>query len=64
MEPTNVHKIRKLRERRKLTQAALAAAAGLTPNYVAMVERGERVPSLAALSAIATALGVSPAKLL
>jgi transcriptional regulator with XRE-family HTH domain len=56
--------IRSLRERRKLTQSALAAAADLTPNYVAMVERGERLPSVKAIVALAAALNVPPLKLL
>jgi transcriptional regulator with XRE-family HTH domain len=51
-------RIRQLRRRRGLSQAALAAAAGLSRIYVAKLEAGERAPSLRALARIARALGV------
>ena len=51
--------IRYWRERRGLTQAALAERAGLSWIYIAKLEGGDRrAPSLTALERIARALGV------
>jgi hypothetical protein len=47
--------IRRLRMRSPQSQGALARAAGLSTNYVGMVERGERNLTLRALDAIARA---------
>jgi transcriptional regulator with XRE-family HTH domain len=50
----------RLRERREAlgwSQAQLAEAAGVTPNYVGVVERGEKLPTLETLEAFAGALG-------
>lgn len=41
-----------------MTQAELAKRAGLSWNFIAKVEAGDRQPSLASLSRIARALGV------
>lgn len=49
--------IRGLREDGGLTQAAVAAAAGIDRSHLARVEAGERDPSLEVLVAIGTALG-------
>ena len=38
--------IRKYRLMKKLRQEDLAEKAGLTTNYIGMVERGEKIPSL------------------
>ena len=57
--------IRRLRTRRKLTQAQLAKRAGVTQGYVARLE-GEPAlnPSLPTLRKLAKALGVPLASLL
>ena len=38
--------VRKYRLMKKLRQEDLAEKAGLTTNYIGMVERGEKIPSL------------------
>jgi transcriptional regulator with XRE-family HTH domain len=50
-------RLRSLRQARKLTLEALAADTGFTTGYLSQIETGEAIPSLAALSAIAAALG-------
>lgn len=50
--------IRDVRKRRKMTQAELAAEAGLASNSVAILERGERGFSMKTLNALAKALRV------
>ena len=52
------------RLRRKLSQEALAAKAGLSVSYISMLERGPRTPPLATLESLAKALAVSPTSLL
>lgn len=51
--------IRKFRLERKLTQAALSEQSYITPNYLGLIERGEKVPSLGTLVHIINALDVS-----
>jgi transcriptional regulator with XRE-family HTH domain len=51
-------RLRTLRREAGLTQRALAEAAGLSPNYVARLERGELAPSLDTAARLAGALGV------
>lgn len=51
--------IRKYRLMKKLRQEDLAEKAGLTANYIGMVERGERIPSLETFIKILNTLGVS-----
>ena len=51
--------IRKYRLMKKLRQEDLAEKAGLTTNYIRMVERGEKIPSLETFINILNALGVS-----
>jgi transcriptional regulator with XRE-family HTH domain len=53
--------IRQVRELRGLSQTALADAAGLQGNSVAMIERGERGISMETLNALARALKVPAA---
>lgn len=52
-------KIRAARKDKKLRQEDLAERTGLSPNYIGMVERGEKVPSLESFISIANALDSS-----
>lgn len=56
--------IKRLRKRRDLTVSTLAEAAGLSVQYVSMLERGQRSAKLETTYRLATALGVSPSGLL
>ena len=56
--------IKRLRERRGLTQAALAKAAGVHRVYVAQIEGQTKVPSIATLEKLAKALNVKVGRLL
>ena len=51
--------IRKYRLEKKMRQDTLAEKAGLSVNYIGMVERGEKMPSLKTFICIVNALGVS-----
>lgn len=51
--------IRKFREAKKLRQEDLAEKAELTTNYIGMIERGEKIPSLETFINILNSLGVS-----
>lgn len=56
--------LRETRLRAKLTQEALAHAAGVHPTYISQVERGLLSPTLDKLDALARALGVRPSTLI
>jgi XRE family transcriptional regulator, regulator of sulfur utilization len=56
--------IKRLRERRGLTQEALAKKAGVHRVYVAQIEAQTKVPSLPTLEKLAKALGAKVATLL
>lgn len=56
--------LRKRREAAGLSQEALAAKAGLHRNYIGLLERGLRMPSILIVQQIATALGATMADLL
>lgn len=57
--------LRTLRERKGLSQRALAERVGVTPAYITMLERGARKnPTVDTLKRIAKALGVSVGELL
>jgi len=56
--------IKKLRERRGLSQAALAARANITREYVNKLEAGRYDPTVGVLQRLAKALGVRVVKLL
>jgi len=57
--------IRKLREDRGLTQEQVAKKAGVSKNYITMLEAGARKnPSLPVLKKLAKALGVPVTELL
>jgi transcriptional regulator with XRE-family HTH domain len=55
--------LRDTRRRRGLSQQALADRAGLSRNFVAQVERGESVPTVATLARLAAALATTVAEL-
>jgi transcriptional regulator with XRE-family HTH domain len=56
--------IKRLRERRGLTQEALARKVGLHRVYLAQLEGQTKTPSLATLEKLAKALGVKVGRLL
>ena len=51
--------IRKFREIKKLRQEDLAEKTDSTTNYIGMIERGEKIPSLETFINILNSLGVS-----
>lgn len=51
--------IREYRVLRKLNQDDLAEKTGLSPNYIGMIERGEKIPSLETFISILNALEIS-----
>lgn len=63
-DPNTVGSILKgFRVDRGLTQEALAAASGFDRTYIGMVERGERKPTVHAVSLMLDVLGVSWTKM-
>lgn len=58
-DPKIGERLAALRMQRALSQIEIAKRAGLTTNFVGMIERGERLPSFASLDAILDALGVA-----
>lgn len=56
--------IRHLRRQQGLSQQALAEKSGLSRNFVAQIERGESLPTVATLRRLATALGITSSELL
>ncbi len=56
--------MRRIRLEKQMTQESVAEAAGLHPNYISSVERGERNISIWNVARIAAALGVSMSELL
>ncbi len=57
-------RIREHRTARKLSQKALCGAAGVSPRFLVMLERGEGNPSVLRLFDLAQALGVSLSQLM
>lgn len=51
--------VKEAREKKGLTQAEVALKAGITPNYLAMIERAEANVSLEKLDKIGKALGIT-----
>jgi transcriptional regulator with XRE-family HTH domain len=56
--------LKRLRDKRGLTQEQLAHDAGITTSYANQVENGRKVPSLTIVLKLALALEVPPAELL
>lgn len=56
--------IRKYRQQKGLRQEDLAEKAGLSVNYIGMIERGDKIPALDTFIVIANALRVSADMLL
>ena len=56
--------IKRLRNRRKMTQAALAREVPCHRIYIAQIEAGTKTPSIATLDKLAKALSVKVARLL
>ena len=57
-------RVRDLRDKRQMTQAALAAKAGISREYLARLEIGRHEPTLSTLQALAKALRVKVGGLL
>ena len=53
-------RLRRIRQRRSLSQRALARAVGVSQTTVHLAETGERVPHERTIGALAEALGVEP----
>jgi len=56
-------RIRSLRLLRALTQERLSELAGLSPEYVSKIERGQASPSFGSIAELARALEVKPHQL-
>jgi len=56
--------VKKHREKKNLSRAALAESSGLHQTYIGLLERGERSPNLDTAKAIANALEISLGKLI
>lgn len=57
-------RIKDARNKRGMTQDALAAKVGITQNYLGSIERGDKLPKLATFIKLANALQVSSDDLL
>ena len=55
--------VRELRNRRGLSQEALAHASGLHPTYISGIERGLRNPTWRSLGRVSEALGLKMSEL-
>jgi transcriptional regulator with XRE-family HTH domain len=60
---TVARNLRRLRQRRGLSQEELADRAGLNRNYVGMIDREENAPTVDALEQIAKALDINAVEL-
>lgn len=57
-------RLKAIRTKKKLSQAAVATRAGLSREYVNKIERGRYDPPLSTITALAKALKVRPGSLL
>lgn len=57
-------RVKEVRERKGMTQEALAAKVDISTTHVSVIERGLKVPKLDTFVALANALGVSSDELL
>jgi len=57
-------RVRELRTERNLTQQQLADISGLHKNYIGMIERGERNPSLINIDVLANSFQISLSELM
>lgn len=57
-------RLRRMRQRRRLTLTDTAARAGISPQYLSEVERGRKDPSSEMIAAVVGALGADLAQLL
>lgn len=65
IDPLNVGPdIRRRRRAQRLTLVALGERSGLTPNYIGVVERRKREPSVSTINALANGLGIAVGELL
>lgn len=55
--------LREMREERALTQAQLGSLMGMDSAYLAVLEAGKKMPSLAMIMRLADGLGVPPEEL-
>jgi len=56
--------VRRVRQRKGLTQEQFAEVSGFSQQYISSLERGRRNPTIVTLYELATALGVSYVELL
>jgi transcriptional regulator with XRE-family HTH domain len=56
--------LRKAREKRSISQEALAFKGGYHRTYIGQLERGEKSPSLRTIFALGGTLGIPPSELL
>ncbi len=57
-------RVRELRQERNFTQQQLADISGLHKNYIGMIERGERNPSLVNIEILAGSFEISISELM
>lgn len=57
-------RIRDSRKSQKITQEELAEMAEISPSFLGMIERGQRIPSIMTISKICNSLDISVDKLL
>ena len=56
--------VRRLRQKKGLTQEQFAEISGFSQQYISGLEKGHRNPTVVSLHELATALGIAPAELI